>query len=70
MKHARQDYNRIQDPTNEIPENEPVFLLRGKDRCAPFAIEAWCEKAKEIGAQDNIIEAARNQAEVMRKMAI
>ena len=43
MKHARQDYNRIQDPaienpellapgTSPIAEDEPVFLLRAKDK--------------------------------------
>lgn len=26
MLHARDDYNRIQDPENKIPENEPVFI--------------------------------------------
>jgi hypothetical protein len=31
MKHAREDYNRIQDPANLIPEDEPVFLLRAQD---------------------------------------
>lgn len=30
MIHARPDYNRIQDPENKIPEDEPVFLLRAK----------------------------------------
>lgn len=34
MKHARNDYNRIQDPENLIPEDEPVFLLRSTDRFA------------------------------------
>lgn len=28
MKHAGEDYNRIQDPENKIPADEPVFLLR------------------------------------------
>lgn len=55
MKHAREDYNRIQDPENIIPENEPVFLLRGKDVAAPHAIEAWIEKAKMYGASENIL---------------
>lgn len=32
MKHARDDYNRIQDPAGKIPEDEPVFLLRGQDK--------------------------------------
>lgn len=34
MKHARPDYDRIQDPAGIIPEDEPVFLLRGQDRYA------------------------------------
>lgn len=66
MKHARPDYNRIQDPANIIPDDEPVFLLRGKDVAAPAAIEAWCVEAKKRGAADNIIEAARKQAAAMR----
>jgi hypothetical protein len=37
MRHAREDYNRIQDPENKIPADEPVFLLRAQD---PFAAEA------------------------------
>ena len=32
MIHAREDYNRIQDPTGKIPADEPVFLLRAQDR--------------------------------------
>jgi len=32
MIHARADYNRIQDPENKIPENEPVMLFRAQDK--------------------------------------
>lgn len=32
MIHAREDYNRIQDPDGKIGEDEPVFLLRAKDK--------------------------------------
>ena len=32
MKHARDDYNRIQDPAGLIPADEPVFLLRAQDK--------------------------------------
>lgn len=35
MKHAREDYNRIQDPAGKIPDDEPVLLLRASDRYAP-----------------------------------
>jgi hypothetical protein len=32
MKHARPDYNRIQDPAGLIPDDEPVFLFRAQDK--------------------------------------
>lgn len=31
MRHAREDYSRIQDPEGKIPENEPVMLFRAQD---------------------------------------
>lgn len=41
MKHARPDYNRIQDPAGLIPEDEPVFLFRAQDRFAADAIYGY-----------------------------
>lgn len=41
MKHARPDYNRIQDPEGLIPEDEPVFLLRAQDKLAPEVVRNW-----------------------------
>ncbi len=41
MIHARDDYNRIQDPENKIAEDEPVFLLRAKDITAPSIVRQW-----------------------------
>lgn len=67
MKHAREDYNRIQDPENIIPEDEPVFLLRGKDVCAPATVRFWANKAREEGANWNIVDAAMSQADKMEK---
>lgn len=32
MIHARNDYNRIQDPENKIGEDEPVILFRAQDK--------------------------------------
>jgi hypothetical protein len=43
MLHAREDYNRIQDPENKIPEDEPVFLLRGQDFATVQAMEAYAD---------------------------
>lgn len=65
MKHARQDYNRIQDPTGKIPANEPVFLLRGQDVCAPYAIQTWANEAEKCGADPEMIAKARAWAAEM-----
>lgn len=67
MKHARDDYNRIQDPEGKIPQDEPVFLLRGQDTIAPAAVEAWAALAESAGADADIIKSARVQAGEMRQ---
>jgi len=67
MLHARKDYQRIQDPEGKIPEDEPVFLLRAQDVCAPFIVLEWAHRAGMHGAANNIVNAARSQAERMRQ---
>lgn len=32
MIHARDDYNRMQDPAGKIPADEPVLLFRAQDK--------------------------------------
>jgi len=44
MLHARKDYDRIQDPSGKIGEDEPVFLLRAKDELAPICLILWAEE--------------------------
>jgi hypothetical protein len=56
MKHARPDYDRFQDPAGLIPEDEPVFLIRGQDRAAPAAMRAWIDEAAAQGASADIID--------------
>lgn len=65
MKHARPDYDRIQDPAGLIPEDEPVFLLRGQDTVAPQVVAFWCEQAVQAGAAPDIIKAAKGQVKAM-----
>lgn len=65
MRHARQDYNRIQDPTGKIPASEPVFLLRGQDVCAPIAVQAWADEAEKRGSDAELIRVARAWAAEM-----
>jgi len=67
MKHAREDYNRIQDPENKIPENEPVFLLRAQDKVAPLVVEIWALVAELVGADNHIVEAAFDHSQSMRE---
>lgn len=44
MRHARKDYDRIQDPDNKIGEDEPVFLIRGQDISAPEVLRFWADE--------------------------
>ena len=66
MKHAREDYNRIQDPEGKIPEDEPVFLIRGQDAAGPEAVRNWARIASDQGASQEIVNSALDQANAMR----
>lgn len=63
MRHARPDYNRIQDPENKIPEDEPVFLLRAQDQTAAAVVRDWVRRNKQIAGHDpEAIALAEQQA--------
>ena len=49
MKHARSDYNRIQDPAELIPDNEPVMLFRAQDKHFTSVLRFY----RDIVAADN-----------------
>ena len=66
MKHAREDYDRIQDPEGKIPADEPVFLLRGQDRLAHRAVSYYAMLAREAGCID-VATASEKQARAMCK---
>ena len=65
MKHARADYDRIQDPAGKIPEDEPVFIIRATDTVSGDAVRAWADLAEKAGAAKNITDAARSHAKLM-----
>ena len=67
MIHARKDYDRIQDPAHLIPEDEPVFLIRAKDKVGPMTVEKWASYAEAAGADENIVKHAREHAKAMYK---
>ena len=61
MIHARDDYNRVQDPAGLIPEDEPVFLLRGQDQLACLAVAFYAELCEQHQAPE-IAAKARSHA--------
>ena len=67
MRHARSDYDRIQDPAGLIPDDEPVFLLRGKDGAAPAAVRAWAHAAEAMGASRHMVAKALEHAAAMEQ---
>ena len=64
MIHARTDYNRIQDPENKIPQDEPVFLLRGQDQFAPKLLQDWAISARLYGNEE-MAKMVENHAKLM-----
>lgn len=65
MKHARADYDRIQDPAGLIPEDEPVFLLRAQDKHAAEALIYYAKLVYAAGGSEDIQRATLKQANLM-----
>lgn len=67
MLHARDDYAHIQGQSGKIPVDEPVFLLRGKDRLAAKAVRFYALLAREARCHD-IAMLSDKQARTMEKL--
>lgn len=65
MKHARDDYNRIQDPAGKIGADEPVFLLRAQDVSAPETLRFWADEHVRNGGALELAEMAEKHADAM-----
>lgn len=65
MIHAREDYNRIQDSTGKIAEDEPVFLIRAKDRVSAPALRAWAELNNVAGGDPELSRLTYAHADAM-----
>lgn len=74
MKHARSDYDPIQDPRSPqeggIPVDEPVFLLRASDQFAALTVAYWATLVENGGGDPEIVYSARKQANRMRAWPI
>jgi hypothetical protein len=66
MLHGRPDYNRrIVDLENLIPEDEPVFLIRGRDKVAAIALRAYGQAHAAAGGDPRVSQRAYDQAEAI-----
>lgn len=48
-----------------IPDEEPVFMLRGQDQLAPAIVRAWADAAEAAGVRSGKVADARRQADDM-----
>lgn len=69
MLHAREDYNRIQDPAGLIPADEPVLLLRAQDKIAWHVAKIYAYCAELAGAVD-IANLVREHAKKMKEWPV
>ncbi len=65
MRHARSDYDRFQDPAHLIPEDEPVFLLRGQDILAPALLLRWAAELRLAGGDPKMATIVEEHAQCM-----
>jgi len=63
MKHARPDYDRIQDPAGLIPEDEPVVLFRAQDQYTPAILEYYADLVEQDHGDPEIVRTARAHVE-------
>lgn len=75
MIHARTDYTeRVQDSANIIPQDEPVFLMRGQDKHAISTLLFYIDQVKHepnfdqqvVDSLTKHLEAIRNWQEVIK----
>lgn len=65
MRHARRDYDGIQDRSGKILEDEPVFILRARDVNGPELVVSWAQQALEDGADPELCRRVAQWAEYM-----
>lgn len=63
MIHAREDYNRFQDPLNLIPQDEPVMIFRGQDKHTAKLCRVYANWVEKDNGDPEIVEAVRKQAD-------
>lgn len=72
MLHLRTDYQSIQ-PANgatSIAEDEPVFIVRAKDKVAPMVTRLWAAYALQAGADPETCARVQEWADYMHEYAV
>ena len=54
MLHARKDYNDLKQLEKKIPQEEPVFLIRGQDLAGAETLRFWARKNLEVGGDSEL----------------
>lgn len=68
MRHARADYEgRIVDTAGLIPDEEPVFLIRGQDKAGADTVRDWAQHNLDAGGDPHLSKLARDHADLMDK---
>lgn len=65
MIHAREDYDRIQDPSDKIPDDEPVFLIRAQDMISGDVLRDYSNRLERLNGDPVIIADVREHADKM-----
>jgi hypothetical protein len=66
MLHARKDYQRIQDPKNLIPSDEPVFLMRAQDKLFITMLVIYRMLAKMQGCSPKMLQTISKHIEITK----
>lgn len=59
------DENQMTDDVVDIPEDEPLFLLRGQDVNAADQVRNWADKLESMGGCSVSVRDARERADLM-----
>jgi hypothetical protein len=51
----------------EIADDEPVFVVRARDRAAPASVRAYASEAERLGASPRLVASARAHADAMEQ---
>lgn len=63
-RYGREDYDQ-RSPFSDIPDDEPVFVIRGRDLAGPRALRAYAMEASRAGADRAVVLSVERHAAAM-----